>query len=374
MLLPFFASTRRQRLALTTFVALIVATLWGCATGTPSEDDSSGGQSATSTGSGSLPGYTRSLEIGAEAPAGYALSIAFDHGSLVADDKAQADGSDLRIHFDDGEEVVEIDRVLDVFSSWNSSKTKLWFKSQGPGEYTLSYGESKEEPVLADPTKVFIYDSAADVAGWTVSEIGNGSNGTYEAKGGILSVSGTSGDIGSTSDNLVFLHRELSPWQNGSAAKSDYIVDVRIKSVEGSLGGEAKMGGIMVRQSIAAEARMAMLSVRQTPLARVSLKREQDGGSATPTELPLAGMTADAFPQIMRLRIHSGTANLSYSDDGETYIQLGDVAVLNLTVPFVVGVPLANISGGTAKAEVDLFRVRPLLVPEPEVTLGEENK
>ena len=145
--------------------AILIATFWGCAAGTPSEDDGAGGSEASSTGSSMQAGYTRALAIGSEAPAGYALSVSFDHASLVDEGKAQADGSDLRIRYNDGEETVEIDRVLDVYSSWNATKTVVWFKSQGAGEYTLHYGDNVEEPVLADATKVFLYDSATDVAG-----------------------------------------------------------------------------------------------------------------------------------------------------------------------------------------------------------------
>ena len=341
-----------------------------CAEGaTPDNPLDTTSSTTSSTSSGAVGfGFHRDVTIEGAVPAGYAVAIQIDHAGLVAASKALADGEDVRVFFVTAEGSSEIDRVLDPLSDWNQADTTLWFKTgEGEGTYQLVYGSANDSGALQDPTQVWLYYSS-DPGGWSVADIGNGMNGNYEVKGGVITLTGTSGDFGGSSDNLVFLIRELQPWIDGTTAKSDYVVDAQIKDASGSLGAAAKMGGLMVRQTNLEDARMAASTIRQMPRARFASKREQDMAMVVNTELPAGEM----FPQLMRLRIHAGTANTSYSDDGKNYIQLGDVAVLNLTVPFVVGVPLANISGGQGKVEVDWFRVRPLVVPEPVVTLGEE--
>jgi hypothetical protein len=60
---------------------------------------------------------------------GYTLSLTFDHAALVADGKSQAGGDDIRIVHWDGSDWVELDRILDEGSAWNSDATTLWFRA-----------------------------------------------------------------------------------------------------------------------------------------------------------------------------------------------------------------------------------------------------
>ncbi|UCD92091.1 MAG: DUF2341 domain-containing protein, partial [Methanobacteriota archaeon] len=74
--------------------------------------------------------YIRGITITAGSsslPPGYTVSIDLDHASLVAAGKSQADGDDVRMFYWNTTEWVEIDRILDPASSWNSNSTRVWF-------------------------------------------------------------------------------------------------------------------------------------------------------------------------------------------------------------------------------------------------------
>ncbi|MFX1484807.1 MAG: DUF2341 domain-containing protein, partial [Promethearchaeota archaeon] len=112
-------------------------------------------------------------------PAGYSTSVTIDHATLVAAGKSQIDGDDLRIVYWNGVSLIELDRILDFDSSWNSATTKIWFKiqndipaSSSDDQYFIYYGN----PTVTDPPKnhenIFqFYDGfeSGDVSAWNGS-------------------------------------------------------------------------------------------------------------------------------------------------------------------------------------------------------------
>ncbi|MHA1884972.1 MAG: family 16 glycoside hydrolase, partial [Promethearchaeota archaeon] len=63
-------------------------------------------------------------------PAGYTVSLTFNHESLVSAGRSRVDGDDIRVVYWNGSNWRELDRMLDSDSSWNSSSTKIWFRTQ----------------------------------------------------------------------------------------------------------------------------------------------------------------------------------------------------------------------------------------------------
>ena len=115
--------------------------------------------------------YHRTIAVttgSAGTPAGYSASLTFDHASLVSatpTSKSRADGNDVRVYYvTSGNTLLELDRVLDPGSSWNTSSTKIWFKTQAAvpansidDNYILYYGDASVTSALADPTSIFLF-------------------------------------------------------------------------------------------------------------------------------------------------------------------------------------------------------------------------
>ncbi|MFX1482435.1 MAG: DUF2341 domain-containing protein [Promethearchaeota archaeon] len=135
--------------------------------------------------------------------AGYSASVTIDHAALVAAGKSQTDGDDLRIMYSDGVGIIELDRVLDSDSSWNSPTTKIWFRVQADipaltseDHYYLYYGNPSVSSPPDSPDNVFLfYDSfeSGDLSAWdgSYADIGDtlsvtteqANTGAYSAKG-----------------------------------------------------------------------------------------------------------------------------------------------------------------------------------------------
>ncbi|MCK4691976.1 MAG: hypothetical protein KAT23_00005, partial [Anaerolineales bacterium] len=95
-------------------------------------------------------GYRKELTITAGAsdvPSGYSVSLTFDHEFLVDIGRSQSDGDDIAITYWNGSGWVELDRILDPGSSWNTDTTTIWFQTQAAisatssdSDYDLYYG------------------------------------------------------------------------------------------------------------------------------------------------------------------------------------------------------------------------------------------
>ncbi|HKQ84480.1 MAG TPA: DUF2341 domain-containing protein, partial [Steroidobacteraceae bacterium] len=76
--------------------------------------------------------YKISIGAGPSALASsYSVSITtFDHADAVTVGRSLASGNDVRIVYWNGSTWVELNRVLDPQSSWNTSAPQLWFRTQ----------------------------------------------------------------------------------------------------------------------------------------------------------------------------------------------------------------------------------------------------
>ena len=163
-----------------------------------------GGETTT----GGTYDFSRQITITAgteQVPAGYSISIKIDHAALVLAGKSQADGDDIRIVYRNGLSLIELDRVLDSDSSWNSATTKIWFKIQSDiltstsdDNYYLYYGDPSVSSPLENPANVFqFYDGfeSGDLSAWdgSYTDIGDSlsvtteqaNTGAYSAKGDV---------------------------------------------------------------------------------------------------------------------------------------------------------------------------------------------
>lgn len=123
-------------------------------------------------------------------PAGYQIDVTFDHGALVAAGQSLASGNDVRVVYWSGQTYTEVDRVLAVGSSWNSSATKIYFKSinglaasSTNTDFYLFYGNPAAGSPPADPNNV--YDLYED---WSSGSINGSKWGTLTMTGTTLSV------------------------------------------------------------------------------------------------------------------------------------------------------------------------------------------
>jgi hypothetical protein len=337
----------------------------GCATGTEdTEDDGGGGGQPPSA----TFDYRAPIDLGG-APEGVSIELVVPHGALVLEDKALANGDDLRIYFDDGSGSTELDRFLDPASSWNTVSTKIWFRTQpGAGSYHLYYGYPAASDPPDDPGKVFLlyegFDGADYDADWTYSAVGvNAVNTSAATSQGRLSLRGRGADVGGTADSMVYFHREL---------EGDFAVDVGIAG-ESSSGGAAKLGGVMMRESLDPDARFASVLLLNAPSGQprsfLDMRRTAQGATVEQNNQP----AAVEFPYFMRLLRFQGSTSAQYSANGLTYQNVGGTTVLGLTDPVLVGVPYSNASGADGTLFVEYIRVRRVAAfPEPVATLGEE--
>ena len=115
-------------------------------------------------------------------PADYAVTLTFDHASLVAQSKAAAGGEDLRVVRRVGSNWAEVDRIPAEGSGWNRSSTTILFRAPdalGPNavssSYYLYFGCASPGAPPADPAKVFWYFSdfsSLDALGdWSVRDV-----------------------------------------------------------------------------------------------------------------------------------------------------------------------------------------------------------
>ena len=111
-------------------------------------------------------------------PAGYSVSVSFNHASLVTGGKSLASGNDLRVVYWTGSAWTELDRALDAASAWNSAATKIWFKSQpailassSDSGYYLYYGNPSAASPPANPANIYLFFDDFETGGlskWTV--------------------------------------------------------------------------------------------------------------------------------------------------------------------------------------------------------------
>jgi hypothetical protein len=112
-------------------------------------------------------------------PTGYSVPITLDHAGLVAGGKSRADGNDVRVVYWNGANGVELDRVLDSGSAWNTSSTKIWIKtpaavaaSGSDSSYHVYYGNATAGAPPANKSNVFLFwddFESGNLSKWTAS-------------------------------------------------------------------------------------------------------------------------------------------------------------------------------------------------------------
>jgi plastocyanin len=110
-------------------------------------------------------------------PAGYSINLTLDTAALVAENKLQASGNDLRVVWDDGGTLIELDRIAET--PFNDTGTEIWFKTQAPipgntraQDYYIYYDNPSAAVPPTDPHNVWAlwepFDGATlDTSVWT---------------------------------------------------------------------------------------------------------------------------------------------------------------------------------------------------------------
>jgi hypothetical protein len=121
----------------------------------------------------------RTLTVSAStaAPTAYTTSATFDHAAMVTAGLSLASGNDVRVVRWTGAAWVELDRVLDDVSSWNSATTKIWFRtaaavsaSSTDFSYYLFYGNPAAGAPPATKTNVYTFSDGfetGDTSSWS---------------------------------------------------------------------------------------------------------------------------------------------------------------------------------------------------------------
>ncbi|MEK7449616.1 MAG: DUF2341 domain-containing protein [Planctomycetota bacterium] len=93
--------------------------------------------------------------------ADYSVAFIFNTQTLIADGKMQANGNDLRIVYNNGSQLLELDR--DVVNL-NSTATEVWFKTQTPvpagssdTNYFIYYGNTLADPAPQNKGNVYYF-------------------------------------------------------------------------------------------------------------------------------------------------------------------------------------------------------------------------
>ncbi|HYM33775.1 MAG TPA: DUF6701 domain-containing protein, partial [Steroidobacteraceae bacterium] len=145
--------------------------------------------------------YSQQISIPAGASAlvtAYSTSVIFDHATQVAAGHSLANGNDVRIVYWNGTTWIELDRIADPDNSWNTSTTKIWFRTQAAiasgatdDNYYLYYGftgsstPSSTTPLSAWANIFLFYD---DFTGASLDTTTRWTNSGATQAGGLLTI------------------------------------------------------------------------------------------------------------------------------------------------------------------------------------------
>ncbi|MFZ1060311.1 MAG: PQQ-binding-like beta-propeller repeat protein [Candidatus Rokuibacteriota bacterium] len=296
----------------------------------------------------------------AAVPSGYSVSLAFDHAGLVAAGKSLANGDDIRVFYWDGAGWVQLDRVLENGSAWNSAATTIWFKTQaaiGAGatdsNYYLFYGNASAVSPPANPSNVYVFfedfawSDAPSNHGWTVR------NATWSANGSVLTSSGTATEFG------VISH---------SAATDDAIIEARVRGMS-DVCADCRHTGVGLRFSGAGAGYVGIgYDYDTTRLTIVGQTAWQSGNSL----LAFVGQTlaADTWHRIKFQAIGTSLSDKAWVDgQPEPGWQL---TVTNGTYASGTEITLFGGWASPKHSEFDWLRVRKAVSPEPGAALAAE--
>jgi len=351
----------------------------GASTGGGGLGGTGGTTTTTSTGTaGAKPfveadyGFRQPIHIGtggSSPPAGYSLALSLDHAALVVAGHALASGNDMRIVRKLGGALIELDRVLDPACLWDATPTVLWFRTvdaiaaNGADDtYYLYFGNPGAVDPPADPAAVYEvwdpFDGQSLDPAWTFSTIGQAS-GSVEMLGGTVRLHGSTGTIYYSADDFVFLHRDLA---------GDFRAETRIIARGGTPVQHAVLGGVMVRASLAPGSRHRTIGPVEASYARMSVYRLTDSTAAD----YVSNYGSHVLPEVEAVVRLGSVTRTQHSADDLTWVTLGTDQTFAQPVadPVLVGIPFSTDSGGDGWVDIDWFRARKVVDPEPTVTLG----
>jgi len=315
-------------------------------------------------------GYRKKITVvnnaGVSLSSGYSVCLTLNTTSLVSSGKMLPSGNDLRIVYWNGSVWVEVDRdIIDM----NTGSTQVWFKIQAAisangsdSNYYIYYGNPNAGSPPANRSNVYDFwddfdDASLDPA-WTFSLIG-GAAGSYSESGTVVILNATtSGDLWDTSDNFLFL----------SISRS---YDVLVESYTSGWGGShdtwSKMGGVQLRQSIDANSKNRIMSPVYSAVGATNSYRLLTAGSTFE-------QTTSTQPKYCRLIRIGETSRAWYSTNGILWTELGSQISFSggLSDPVRLGIHLAGLSSSSHWVEVDWFKVRKYVDPEPSTSVGSE--
>ena len=127
----------------------------------------------------------------------------------------------------------------------------------------------------------------------------------------------------------------------------------------------------MLRQSTGANSRNRIMSPVKSNAARTNSSRLSDGAGTKEN----AESGTDPTPEYERVTRIGDSSRSLRSSDGLSWSEVGTPIVFSqpLSDPVLIGIPAANLgAGASASVNVDWFRVRKLVEPEPSVIVDAE--
>ena len=261
----------------------------------------------------------------------------------------------------------ELDRALGEGSTWNSTSTTIWFAletgigASSSDEYHIYYDNGAAVSPPSNKSNVYLYwddfDDSTLGAGWSLDAIGSVSGGSASESGTVVRVTATdTDDIWGTSDDAYHLARSVS---------GDFLAESYTTAIGGTHGGWSKYGGVHLRDDSSAGSRNRNMSEIFSSAGSTNSYRPNTGGS-TAEQL---GQRYD-YNRITRIGITSRAFN---SVDAVTWNEIGtQVGFSALPDPVRIGPILAAASTASHWVEVDWFKLRQYVEPEPTTSLGVE--
>ena len=312
------------------------------------------------------------LSAGVTTPMSYAVSFDVDHSSLFLAARSLANGDDFRIVRQlSGVPAMELHRVVDASSAWNTAATRVWFQTQGAigagasdSSYYVYYGNAAAGSAPALPGNVFTFfdefDDASLANGWIVSALGASTGCGSNESGSALRISAAStGAVGGTSDDICFAYRTVA---------GDFVAETVTGARVGTANTTSQFGGVMIRAGTIGSSILAATAQGDTVTHNV-VRTVQGAAVQNLTDGPLRSVHR-------AVRI-GGQVKLFQSQDGLTYssaIGVDPAVTVALPDPVLVGPYLALGLAASQSIDIERFLVRPAVFPEPTIVAGAEQQ
>ena len=274
------------------------------------------------------------------------------------DSDMQVDYDDLR--FLENETASELSYWIE---SYTANSATVWVRRLENTDSTIYvYYGNPSAASASNATNTFIFfDDFNDgsLGSWTFSEIG-GAKGSWTESGTVIRLTGTdTGDMWNDADKILFL--------SISGNYDNVLAESYTPAWYGSHGDWSKMGGVQLRQNLDANSKNRIMSPVYSSAGATNSYRLTTGASTTEA-------TTDTRPKYNRVSRVGGTSRAWYSTDGITWTELGSEISFTggLADSVHLGTHLAGLSTTEHWVEIDWFRVRKYVSPEPSANVGTE--